>query len=107
MTHPSMEGVPNESSIIGTQPNLASNLASATLTAVTSGIATKYWLELVAYPKGSARSLWLLVGGSWKRFDNPNSTISDVVQRAFIGTGSNVRVWYNGNTIVGLVVEGN
>ena len=29
------------------------------------GVATQYWLELVAYPPGSARSLWLLVGNAW------------------------------------------
>ena len=32
--------------------------------------------------------------------------IQDVVQRAFLGSGSNVRVWYNNGGIVGLVVEG-
>jgi hypothetical protein len=29
-----------------------------------------------------------------------------MVQRAFLGSGSNVRVWYNNSVIVGLVVEG-
>jgi hypothetical protein len=71
-----------------------------------SGTATNYWIELVAYPPGSARSLWLLVNNSWKRLDNPSASIQDVVQRAFLGSGSNVRVWFDGELIVGLVVEG-
>lgn len=109
ITNPTSTGVANEPLVvgIGTQPNLTGNLASANLAAVNNGVATKYWLELVAYPKGSAKSLWLFVGGSWKRYDDPSSSISDLVQSAFLGTGSNVRVWYNGNVIVGLVVEGN
>jgi hypothetical protein len=74
--------------------------------AVTSGVATKYWIELVAYPPGSARSLWLYVNNAWKSLDNPSASIQDVVQRAFLGTGSNVRVWYDNGAIVGLVVEG-
>ncbi len=90
----------------GTRPDLMSNIAAVDVAAVQSGIATKYWLELLAYPPGSARSLWLLVNNSWKSLDNPNASTSDVVQRAFLGTGSNVRVWFDGNKIVGLVVEG-
>ncbi len=80
--------------------------ASADIAAVTSGVATQYWIELVAYPPGSARSLWLLVGGSWKKLDNPSASIQDTVQRAFLGSGSNVRVWHDNGNIVGLVVEG-
>jgi hypothetical protein len=80
--------------------------AQVQVAAVASGVATQYWIELVAYPPGSARSLWLLVGGSWKRLDNPSASIQDTVQQAFLGSGSNVRVWYDGEPIVGLVVEG-
>ncbi len=80
--------------------------AAFDVAAVTSGVATKYWIELVAYPPGSARSLWLYVNNAWKRLDNPGASIQDVVQRAFLGTGSNVRVWYDNGGIVGLVVEG-
>lgn len=81
--------------------------ASIDIAAVQSGVATNYWLELKAYPTGTARSLWLKVNNSWKRLDNPNAVSSDCVQRAFLGSGSNVRVWYNGQVVVGLVVEGN
>ena len=89
-----------------TQPS--SSMASAVqVAAVQSGNATKYWLELKAYPAGSARSLWLFVNNGWKRLDNPNQVTSDCIQRAFMGSGSNVKVWYDGNLIKGLVVEGN
>ena len=81
--------------------------AGVDVAAVTSGVATQYWIELVAYPPGSARSLWLLVNNSWKRLDNPAASVQDAVQRAFLGSGSNVRVWHDNGTIVGLVVEGN
>lgn len=75
--------------------------------AVASGVATKYWLELVAYPPGSARSLWLFVDGQWRHLDNPNAGIQESVQEAF-STGSGkleVVVWYSGTVIVGLVVR--
>lgn len=72
--------------------------------AVASGIATQYWVELVAYPPGDTASLWLLVGGVWKRYDNPPAYMSQIVQEGFLG-GATVRVWYDGEPIVGLVVS--
>lgn len=93
--------------LIGNRPDLKQAIALVKRTPTLSGIATMYWLELVAYPKGSARSLWLLVNNSWRRYDNPSVNISNVTQEAFLGTDSKVRVWYSGNTVVGLVVEGN
>lgn len=72
--------------------------------AVASGIATQYWVELVAYPPGSPASLWLMVGGVWKRYDNPPPYMSQIVQEGFLG-GATVRVWYDGEPIVGLVVS--
>ncbi len=89
-----------------TRPPSDLQVASVGVAAVTSGIATRYWIELVAYPPGSARSLWLYVNNIWNRLDNPSASIQDVVQRALLGTGSNVRVWYDNGKIVGLVVEG-
>jgi len=74
------------------------------LAAVQSGIATQYWVELIAYPPGSARSLWLLVNNVWKRLDNSAAHLEDMVQRGFLG-GSTVRVWFDGEIIVGLVVS--
>jgi len=95
----------NNNGTKSTEPQF--NIANAEIAVVSSGLATKYWLELKAYPTGTARSLWLLVSSSWKRYDNPNQVMSDCVQRAFLGTGTNVRVWYDGGVIKGLVVEGN
>ena len=89
----------------GTIPLAVASFAETA--SVQSGVATKYWIELLAYPPGSARSLWLFVGNAWKRLDNPSASIQDAVQRAFLGSGSTVRVWFNGEVIVGLVVEGN
>ena len=76
------------------------------IAAVQSGVATQYWDECVSYPTGSTASLWLLVDGTWRNHDNPTAATKDLVQRAFLGTGSTVRVWYSGGTIVGLVVSG-
>ena len=107
MTKPPLEMMTEELKSTGqaTSPIHAANVAIDI--AVQTGIASKYWTELIAYPPGSARSLWLQVDGSWKRFDNPPASMSELVQEAFLGTGSNVRVWFNGAIIVGLVVEGN
>lgn len=75
--------------------------------ALESGTATKYWLELKAYPPGSARSLWLFVGGTWRHLDDPDVGTQDSVQEAFCICPDRleVRVWYSGTTIVGLVVK--
>ena len=71
------------------------------------GVATQYWLELLAYPPGSARSLWLFVDGQWRHLDNPNVGTQDSVQEAFCQCPDRleVAVWYTGDVIVGLVVR--
>jgi hypothetical protein len=75
--------------------------------AVTSGLATKYWLELKQYPPGSARSLWLYVDKRWRHLDNPNYSQEILVQQAFCQYRDllEVKVWYTGDIIVGLVVN--
>lgn len=76
--------------------------------AATSGIATKFWLELKAYPAGSPRSLWLFVGNAWRNLDNPDLGTQISVQDAFCKCPDRlqVMVWYdNNNIIVGLVVN--
>ncbi len=89
---------------VSTSPLVAA-AAAVDVAALTSGIATQYWIELVSYPGGGAR-LWLLVNNAWKQLDNPSASIQDVVQRTFLGTGSNVHVWYDNGTVLGLVAEG-
>jgi hypothetical protein len=95
-----------------TAPEILKNLedrhkAFAPAAAVASGIATKFWLELVPYPPGSARSLWLYVDGVWRHLDNPNQGTQISVQSAFCECPDRleVAVWYNGDVIVGLVVR--
>lgn len=89
-----------------TSPMSAGFSAADAVAVVQSGIATQYWDECVALPAGSTASLWLLVDGAWRAHDNPSASTKDMVQRAFLGTGSTVRVWYDGDTVVGLVVSG-
>ena len=80
--------------------------AGETIAAVQAGIATQYWDECVAFPAGSTASLWLFVDNAWRAHDNPSASTKDMVQRAFLGAGSTVRVWYDGAKVVGLVVSG-
>jgi hypothetical protein len=75
------------------------------IAAVQSGVATQYWDECLPYP-ASTGSLWLYVDNAWRAHGNASPSTKDLVQRAFLGTGSTVRAWYNGGTIVGLVVSG-
>lgn len=78
--------------------------ATATLQ---TGVATKYWLELLAYPPGSARSLWLFVDNAWRHLDNPNDGTQSSVQAAFCNCPDRleVAVWFTNDVIVGLVVR--
>lgn len=90
---------------IGNRPDIKDAM-SQIAPAVTIGVATRYWDESVAYPLGSNPKIWLLVDKSWKQLENPSQGVKDMVQRAFLGSGSSVRVWYTGSSVVGLAVEG-
>jgi len=90
---------------IGNRPNLAEMLNEPEDT-VANGVASQYWDETLAYPPGTVPKLWLLVDGSWKELENPSQGLKDLVQRAFLGSGSFVRVWYKDSAVVALVVEG-
>jgi hypothetical protein len=70
-------------------------------------VATKYWLELLAYPPGSARSLWLFVDNAWRHLDNPNEGTQISGPSAFCHCPDHleVAVWYANDVIVGLVVR--
>jgi hypothetical protein len=90
-----------------TMAGFAAGIPSAdSIAAVQAGIATEYWDECLSYPPGSTASLWLFVDGAWRAHENANAISRDMVQRAFLGTGSTVRVWYDGAKVVGLVVSG-
>ena len=92
---------------MGTNPMMMAGFAPAAEQAptVTQGTATQYWDEALPIPAGPAR-LWLLTDGQWRVLASPSSTIRDLVQRAFIGTDSQVLVWYDSQNVVGLVVTG-
>jgi hypothetical protein len=92
---------------VGTSPLLAPDAirTAEEAAAVVAGVATQYWDEIVPIPAGNAR-LWLFVDNGWRLLQNPSLTAHDVVQRAFLGTDSVVRVWYDGQNVVGLVVSG-
>jgi hypothetical protein len=92
---------------VGTSPLLAQDAmrAAEEAPAVVAGIATQYWDEIVPIPAGNPR-LSLFVDNGWRLLQNPSLTVHDLVQRAFLGTDSVVRVWYDGSNIVGLVVSG-
>lgn len=96
---------------LGTSPEAIKGLDErieifAAAAAVETAVASKYWLELLAYPPGSARSLWLFVNGAWRHLDNPNGGTQISVQDAFTNSAKfEVAVWFTGDVIVGLVVR--
>lgn len=75
--------------------------------AAKTGIATQYWLELIPYPAGSARSLWLFVNDDWRHLDNPDLGTQVSVQDAFCRCSERLEilVWYSEDTIEGLIVK--
>jgi hypothetical protein len=91
----------------GTSPLLAADVMRAAdkPPAVTAGIATQYWDEVVPIPAGNPK-LSLFVDNAWRLLQNPSIVTHDLVQRAFLGTDSVVRVWYDGPNVVGVVVSG-
>ncbi len=88
-----------------TAPAVLSQKSSSTAS-VTSNIATSYWLELKVYPSTNKRALWLYAGNDWRYLSNPSSNIESSVQQAFANPNTfEVKVWYSGSKIVGLVVK--
>jgi hypothetical protein len=78
---------------------------SVSTTAVKNDIATKYWLELKPYPSSNTKALWLYTGNDWRYLANPSENIETSVQNAFANPDTfQVKVWYSGSKIVGLVV---
>jgi hypothetical protein len=85
----------------------AEDLVKALGLAITTGIATKYWLELVSLPPGNDNRLWLFVNNTWVHLAHTSAGLQDSVQNAFnAGSNLEVEVWFdNTQTIVGLVVR--
>ncbi len=88
--------IPEDQKIVEPQP-----------VAVETGLAIRFWLELMSYPPGSARSLWLFVNDDWRYLDNPDLGTQVSVQNAFCGCSDRleVLVWYSGDVIQGLLVK--
>lgn len=73
----------------------------------TTGIAAKFWVELISIPPGYNNRLWLFVNSTWTNLPSASWGLLEFVQDAF-ETGSNmqVAVWYdNTGAIEGLVVR--
>jgi hypothetical protein len=98
-------GAPSATNVTSPTAAMAQAAAAEDLPAVVAGVATQYWAELVPIPSGPMK-LSFFVDGAWRLLNGPAASILDVVQRAFLGTGSTVRVWYDGTSVVGLVVSG-
>ena len=101
-------GVAVANSTIGTSPLIASAGRAAmadAAAAVTSGVATQYWAELVPIPAAAPR-LWFLVDGGWRVLNGASTLQFEMVQQAFLGSDSIVTVWYDGGDVSGLVVSG-
>jgi uncharacterized SAM-dependent methyltransferase len=83
------------------------DMVKAAAASVTTGIAGKYWLELISLPPGFNNRLWLLVGSTWTNLPNTSAGLQASVQNAFnAGSNLQVAVWHdNSNAIVGLVVR--
>ena len=86
---------------------LSEELVKAAAVATTSGIASKYWLELISLPAGNNNRLWLLVGSTWTHLTGTSAGLQASVQNAFnAGSNLQVAVWYDATqTIIGLVVR--
>ena len=88
------------------ETNKTKEIASATAT-VQSGLATQFWVPLVPYPQAT-RSLSLYVDGHWRTLNGPSdSNLASVLDAFKDLTRYQVRVWYSGTNIVGLVVNSN
>jgi len=85
----------------------AEDLVSALGLTITTGIASKYWFELVSLPPGNNNRLWLFVSNTWAHLANTSAGLQDSVQNAFnAGSNLQVEVWFDSTqTIVGLVVR--
>ncbi len=91
---------------IGNRPDIRALVELLVPTGVNTGVATRYWDEAVPYPHQAGPRLSLYVDGAWRVLSHPDSSTRDLVQRAFLGTDQEVRVWYQDGTAVGLVVTG-
>lgn len=91
---------------IGNRPDIRAAVEHVAGAPVRSGTAEQYWEEAVPYPPRAFSRLWLYVAGGWRALENPDAITSDLVQRAFLGAAQTVQVWFQDETVVGLVITG-
>ncbi|WP_405538514.1 S8 family serine peptidase [Streptomyces sp. NBC_00075] len=91
---------------IGSRPDIRAAVTRLLPEAVGSGRAERYWDELLPYPRELPPRLRLFVAGAWRSLDRPSPEIRQAVHSAFAGGRPDVRVWFSGEEIVGLVITG-
>lgn len=91
---------------IGSRPDIKAAVTRLLPEAVGSGLAERYWDELLPYPRELPPRLRLYVSGAWRNLDHPSPEVRQAVHSAFAGGRPDVRVWFSDDEIVGLVVTG-
>ncbi|MFC5215925.1 S8 family peptidase [Streptomyces coerulescens] len=91
---------------IGNRPDIRAAVTHLIPQAVGSGLAERYWDELLPYPRELPPRLRLFVAGEWRNLNHPSPEIRQAVHTAFAGGRPEVRVWFSDDEIVGLVVTG-
>lgn len=96
-----------------TAPEEAAAVARPSGALTGTGAAVAFQLELVPYPPGSARSLYLYVNDAWRQLKDPTPEMQAAVQMAFCScpdvpathSPNQVFVYYDNSVVVGLVVR--
>ncbi|MEY9990088.1 hypothetical protein ABIE67_002120 [Streptomyces sp. V4I8] len=91
---------------IGSRPDIKAAVTRLVPQAVGSGVAERYWDELLPYPRELPPRLRLFVAGGWRNLNHPSPDIRQAVHTAFAGGRPEVRVWFSDDEIVGLVITG-
>ncbi|WP_217214400.1 S8 family peptidase [Streptomyces sp. AC550_RSS872] len=91
---------------IGNRPDIKAAVNRLVPQAVGSGLAERYWDELLPYPRELPPRLRLFVAGGWRNLNHPSPEIRQAVHTAFAGGRPEVRVWFSDDEIVGLVITG-
>ncbi|MFE6620967.1 S8 family peptidase [Streptomyces sp. NPDC057740] len=91
---------------IGNRPDIKAAVNRLVPQAVGSGLAERYWDELLPYPRELPPRLRLFVAGAWRNLNHPSPEIRQAVHTAFAGGRPEVRVWFSDDEIVGLVITG-
>lgn len=72
---------------IGNRPDIKAAVTHLVPQAVGSGLAERYWDELLPYPRELPPRLRLFVAGGWRNLNHPSPEIRQAVHIAFAGDG--------------------